>query len=213
MKSIKKSKGFTLIEVVVAIAVFSILVAVGVGGFVNALRTQREVTSLIAAQSNASLAIEQMAREIRTGYLFCNTADNGGIPSICAPDSLGVDAQGQDSGCTFNGTSLTCNDILDFYNADGANVDYELINGVLQRSDTGPTGIFTPITGGNVTVNYLSFTLFGNTEGDHWNPRITISLGIVPTSNDPAVASDTVNLQTTISARAIDCKSSGINPC
>src|SRR4051812_39727119 len=63
-------QGFTLVELLVAITLFSIAISIAIGGFVRALRTQRELISLIAANSNASLAIEQMAREIRTGTSF-----------------------------------------------------------------------------------------------------------------------------------------------
>lgn len=62
--------GFTLVELLVAITLFSLAVAVAVGGFVRALRTQRQIVALVSANSNASLAIEQMAREIRTGNNF-----------------------------------------------------------------------------------------------------------------------------------------------
>ena len=64
MKKIMNLKGFTLVELLVAIGIFSILMAVGVGGFVHALHTQREVAALIATQSNASIALEQMARDL-----------------------------------------------------------------------------------------------------------------------------------------------------
>ena len=57
--------GFTLVELLVAIGVFSILISVAVGTFARALRTQRQTAALIAANSNASLVLEQMAREIR----------------------------------------------------------------------------------------------------------------------------------------------------
>ncbi len=63
--------GFTLVELIVAIGIFSTIVAIAAGGFVRALRTQRQTVGLLSANSNASLVIEQMAREIRTGYDFC----------------------------------------------------------------------------------------------------------------------------------------------
>jgi prepilin-type N-terminal cleavage/methylation domain-containing protein len=65
-----KRKGFTLIELLIAVSLFSIAVAISAGGFVRALRTQRQLIALISANSSASLAIEQMARAIRTGYDF-----------------------------------------------------------------------------------------------------------------------------------------------
>ena len=71
-------KGFTLIELLVAMGIFAIVIAIATGGFINSLRTQRQVASLISAQSNASLVLEQMAREIRTGFLFCHDEGNNG---------------------------------------------------------------------------------------------------------------------------------------
>jgi prepilin-type N-terminal cleavage/methylation domain-containing protein len=204
-------QGFTLVETLVAIGIFSILVAIGVGGFSHALQTQREVASLIATQSNASVALEEMAREVRTGFLFCTTPQSNGfqqLPNICQQNALS-----EGSGCIQNGNVWTCNKILDFYNANGQNVDYELANGEISRSETGPGGALIPITGDNILVNKLTFTIFGNTEGDYWPPRITISLGVVPSSTDPALTSDVLNLQTTISAREIDCTPTDPTQC
>ncbi len=185
-------RGFTLVELLVAIGLFSVIVAIAAGGFTNALRTQREVAGLIAAQSNASLALEQMAREIRTGYLFCH-AVGGTTPTTCTcPGAV-------------PGQPWSCND-LDFYNADGVEVHYELTGGALEK---GTPGSFQAITGDNVNVAHLSFFLQGQYEDDHWNPRITIAMGVAASSTDPALKNDVLDLQTTVSARAIDCNSSG----
>ena len=59
-------------ELLVAVALFSILMSIAAGGFVRALRSEREVSAMMAAESNVNLALEQMAREMRTGYLFCH---------------------------------------------------------------------------------------------------------------------------------------------
>lgn len=198
-------KAFTLVELLVAIGIFSILVAIGIGGFVNALHTQRQVAALISVQSNASVALEQMAREMRTGFLFCDSAGNPTPNSACAFPV-----------CTVNSVTnvWTCNGLIDFYNASAQNVDYEIQNGELARSDTGIGGTFIPITGTDVDVTNLTFSLFGNTEGDHWNPRITISLSVAPSSTDPALSSDVLHLQTTVSARQIDClPGGGVGSC
>jgi prepilin-type N-terminal cleavage/methylation domain-containing protein len=62
--------GFTFIELLVAVTIFVVVVAVASGIFVQTLRTQREVIALMAANDNASLTLEQMVREIRTGRQF-----------------------------------------------------------------------------------------------------------------------------------------------
>jgi len=63
-------KGFTLVELLVAMGLFVIFITIASGGFIRALRTQRNIVALIAANENTSLALEQMAREIRTGSNF-----------------------------------------------------------------------------------------------------------------------------------------------
>src|SRR3989344_1005361 len=68
--SIFSKKGFTIIELLVAMTVFLILTTIAVTSFVRSLRTQRAVTSLIAINDNTSLTLEQMAREIRTARGF-----------------------------------------------------------------------------------------------------------------------------------------------
>lgn len=205
-------KGFTLIEMLVTVGLFTIIITIAVGGFTNAIRTQREVSSILSAESNVSITLEEMAREVRTGYLFCNGIGNtqavaGHSPNGADPDCDCVlsTAPGAPVG------TWTC-DALDFYDAEGDHIVYELpttgpLAGQLVESSTLSSSTQS-LTGNTVTVKYLQFQLFGQVEGDNWPPRITISMGITPSSTDPAVANNVVNLQTTVSARAIDCDTS-----
>jgi len=66
----KHTKGFTIIELMVAMSLFVIVVGVASGVFVRSLRTQRSLVALMAANDNASQALEQMTREIRTSTAF-----------------------------------------------------------------------------------------------------------------------------------------------
>jgi type II secretory pathway pseudopilin PulG len=194
--------GFTLVELMVTVGLFMIIVAIATGAFANALRTQRQVSSLIAAQSNVSLAVEQMTRQIRTGYLFCHDSGSNTWHTSCGchldPDPAQAALNVWD-----------CSD-LDFYSSDG-HIEYTALSsgpyaGMLVASSSGQ---WQPITGNTVRVKYLQFRLFGQLEGDHWTPRVTISMGIVPSSTDTAVGSTTFNLETTVSARQIDCETTG----
>lgn len=113
-KGSRRRKGFTLIELLVAVSLFSIAVAIASGGFVRALRTQRQLIALISANSSASLAIEQMAREIRVGTGF----DCVGVAGLC--------------------------DELRFTNAEGEQVAYLLEDGELRRESGGNARALTP---------------------------------------------------------------------
>ena len=197
-------KGFTLIEMLVTVGLFAIIITIAVGGFTNAIRTQQQVSSLISTQSNVSLALEQMSREVRTGYLFCH------LPGVNSPNGTAgttPSASNADCGCTFSAApapagAWTCTG-LDFYDDGSHNIVYSLQNGALMESIDGH--LAQSITGDTVSVKYLQFQLFGQTENDHWTPRVTVSLGISPSSTDPAVMNDVFNLETTVSARTIDC--------
>jgi type II secretory pathway pseudopilin PulG len=181
------------------VGLFTIVVTIAVGGFTNAMRTQRQVASLISAQSNVSLALEEMSREIRTGYLFCHDVDSNAPSSNCANaanaalPTCSVDA---------SSTAWTC-PALDFYDAESNHVNYFWKDGTLMEKVN--DGTAQSITGNTVSVKNLQFVLYGQTEGDNWTPRVTVSLGISPSSTDPAIANDVINLQTTVSARTIDC--------
>lgn len=77
-------RGFTMVELLVAMSLFVILVSISSGVFIKSMRTQRATAALMAANSNASLAIEQIAKEIRTGETFSIDADSGGLIFINA---------------------------------------------------------------------------------------------------------------------------------
>ena len=76
--NIKHKRGFTLVELLVAMGIFVIVVTIVSSIFIRNLRTQQSIVSLIAVNDSASLALEQMAREMRTGSGFCG---GGACPS------------------------------------------------------------------------------------------------------------------------------------
>ena len=185
----------------VTVGLFTIVITIAIGGFTNAIRTQRQVSSLISTESNVSLALEQMSREIRTGYLFCHDPGDSTYSSRCN-DSNNTSTPT----CTVDNSSSTpvwtCPSI-DFYDSEGNHINYSSADSALTESING--GAAQSITGNAVSVKYLQFKLFGQTEGDHWPPRVTVSIGIAPSSTDPAVSNNVFDLETTVSARTIDC--------
>jgi prepilin-type N-terminal cleavage/methylation domain-containing protein len=203
----RNKKGFTLIELLITVGLFVVIVTIAVGGFVNAIHTQQQVASLISSESNVSLALEQVAREVRTGYLFCIVPGN--TQAVTGNNPNGADS---DCSCVLSSSidssappgSWTCKS-LDFYDAAGSHIVYSSPQGSGALMEKIGLGTAQSITGDGVSVKYLQFQLFGQVEGDHWPARVTISLGIAPSSTDPAIENDVFNLQTTVSSRDIDC--------
>ena len=77
MKRNNTKKGFTLIEMLVGMAIFVILLSIVVGIFIQAIRNQRLIAGLMMVNAEAGTVLEQMAREIRMGYKFSTTGETG----------------------------------------------------------------------------------------------------------------------------------------
>lgn len=182
-------QGFTLVDLIVALGVFAVVASIAAGGFALALRTQRQAASLIAANNNASLAIEQMAREMRTGRVFCDNRPqpDGGDTGTAGIPSCSAYLSGDRSK-------------IGFIAATGETIEYRLASGgAIER---GAGGVFVPITGGKVLVFDLKFDIRGNDENDGIQPRITIALGV--SSREPGLSESKTRIQTTVSSRPPD---------
>lgn len=168
----RAANGFTVVELLVAIGLFSVAVAIAAGGLITAMRAERQVVGLIAANSNVSLVLEQVARELRTGFDFCV---NG---LSCPLEAGGMTAE------------------LSFRNARGEVVTYRREGEAVVR---GVDGTFSVLTAGNVSVRHLMFRIAGYVPGVDLQPRITITIGVGTTER--GAAGTTVTLQTTVSSR------------
>ena len=69
-------KGFTLIELLVSLALFAVVMTISVGTLLAIVDANRKAQSLRVAIDNVHLAMESMARNIRTGYNYsCGGGD------------------------------------------------------------------------------------------------------------------------------------------
>ena len=98
--------GFTLVEMIVSLAIFAIVAVIAVGALVRILGSNRQAQSIQTSVNNLSFALESMSRELRTGRNYhCAAGDpilagwsyNHAIPltifpspSSCAGDNAGV---------------------------------------------------------------------------------------------------------------------------
>ena len=176
--------GFTIVELLVAIGVFTIATGIIVGVFIEALKTQRRVNDLMSVQNNASIVLEQMSREVRGGFEFAFSNDG----SSSCNESAGFFNQ-----LTFmrarNGGEVSVS-----YRADET-------SHTIYRSEG--TGVPVPVVAENVSVRRLCFRETpigrGAESSDPW--RITLVMTIGP--SDPGIAENVLNLQTTVAARLL----------
>jgi prepilin-type N-terminal cleavage/methylation domain-containing protein len=82
----KKQSGFTLIEMIVSLGVFSIVVTTAVGAMLMLIANNQRLQAEQSVMTNLAFAIDTMTREIRTGYSYycAERPGYGGSPSPSA---------------------------------------------------------------------------------------------------------------------------------
>src|SRR3989344_1597850 len=81
MKKINLHAGYTIIETMIAISLFLIVVTIGMGALLNANLIHRKSQDMRSIMDNLSFIMEDMSRNIRTGYnYYCgDTIDTGTV--------------------------------------------------------------------------------------------------------------------------------------
>lgn len=103
-------KGFTIIELMVAMTIFIVVISISSGVFINSLKTQRAVLALMAANDNASLTIEQISRQIRTGSEFQTNGSGDRLDFVSAGGNP-VFYQLQSGAIIRNGEAITAGNV------------------------------------------------------------------------------------------------------
>jgi prepilin-type N-terminal cleavage/methylation domain-containing protein len=146
-----KQRGFTLIEIMVSVAILSVVITVAVGAILAIENVSRNARATQALMDNVSFAIENMVREMRLGTTY-----------HCGPGDITETAD-----CVNGDTNIA------FLNSDDQEVEYKLYNGVIERSDdVGFT--FFPVTSSGITIDTLKFYVTGSYQGDSFQPQVII---------------------------------------
>lgn len=143
--NIRLSKGFTLVELIVSIAIFSIVMLIATGAYFNLIALDRRARATNQVVSSLSFAIDTMTRGIRTGYNFrCN---NG------TADAYGNYTVGDCTSFSFTDSVL------------GTTVTYVLkSNGSIGRCEGSGSCLdsaASPLTDPSITIQKMSFYLRG----------------------------------------------------
>lgn len=190
-----KNKGFTLIEMLVAIMIFSLVIGIISGIFVSSLRLQREALASQTLLEQTSYALEYISRTLRMAKkelgegCLSEIGLNYEIPAkfrINLNPNLGT-------GLRFI-NHLEGDDCQEFF----------LKNGQLKikKRIGGPEEIFA-LTSPELQITSLRFNLSGQREDDGLQPRVTIFLDIKGEGFRPERRPE-IKIQTTISQRDPD---------
>jgi len=185
-------KGFTLLEMLIALTIFTIAVFIAVSTLFSITNVQKKIIAKQSAEDNLRFAFESMTKEIRTGKIFhCGTSGTLTSPQNCSFPSGG-------NSFTFKNSPA------------GQTVTYQVYNNQLVKSSDGNL----PCTTGSyincqkltstdlVIVNKVNFYVSGSAANDGAQSLATVVLdGQVL---DPkGIGTAKLVLQTTISKRGL----------
>ncbi len=172
----KKQKGFTLVELLVSMGLFSIVMMISIGTLLSIVDANKKARSLIAVTTEMNFLFDSMMRTIRTGYAY----DCGGTGD-----------------CPNGGP------ILNLYNKDGDPVQYSF-NKALGTIERTVDGSNPPdrLTSSVVSIKNMSFIVTGTTEGDGEQPTVTVM--VQAAAGVDAETSTRFNLQATVTQRVLD---------
>lgn len=190
----KSNHGFTLIELVVSIAIFSILVLAAVDVMISVFKAQAKAISLKDVLDNMRFSLELMSRELRTGSNMAYTIIP---PPNCPRNGLQFTSYNQGS------------PQKRFYyweDTDGDSVRDALMRVAMPSAGGVDCNTVAPqqFTSEEVIVDEWTVRLLGNQVGPaDGQPRITF--GFIMHSRDPRLGPHTtVRLQTTVTQRTRD---------
>lgn len=169
-------KGYSLVELIVALSIFGIIVTVAAGAFLASLEAHRRVVAEKEIAENVDFALEFMSRKMRV-------ASKGDGTCIGADTSFEVNGTSE---ITFIDSQGNCTTFR--LDDDGDAIVVETAEARKLTDDTA------------VSVDELQFIVRGASDTDNEQPRVTI---VVEASSvdEETIAVET---QTTVSTRRID---------
>ena len=177
------TKGYTLIEILVAVSIFFVVIAAPSGFFVSALKGQQKALASQELLDNVSYTLEYMSRSLR----MAKKDDVNGVNCLTVY-KLNYVATAQ--GIKFRNYQDKCQE---FYLEDG-------------RIKEDKTGYVQPLflTSNDIEISKFEIFIEGETQEDIIQPRVTLLLEAI--GNRPAIESlqPVIRIQTTISQRNLD---------
>ncbi len=193
-----KKLGFTLIEMLVALSLFTIVVTITVGAFLSMIGASKGVQGEQSVMTTLTFVLDSMTREIRTGTnYYCGTRSYlaGNILSTssvnnCSGGNEGISFMESGSSVTRNATSRR----IAYYFDTSATPD------TLMRKVG--SGAAQSVVSDGITVTKAEFFVTGTTRlnagTDINQPSVTIVLEAIDETGA------TTTLQTTVTQRELD---------
>lgn len=155
MMNVRTKRGYTLVELIVSLGLFSMVMVVVTGAYLTLISLDRQSRASNQLSATLAFAVESMARSMRTGTTYmCNQSSS-------SPN------------CSSGGTSIA------FVDAQGQTVTYLLkSNGSIGQCTGGVCTSATAVslTDPRISITSLKFYVVGVGATDRIQPQVTFAL-------------------------------------
>jgi len=176
------NKSYTLIEVLVAVGIFTIIIAAPTGFLVGSLKGQQKALASQKLLDNTSYTLEYMSRALRMAKKELSA------PACLSQNGLNYQITRSETGLRFINYKEECQEFF-------------LEQKRLKESKD---GIENYLTSEDLEITSLKFKLSGELQTDNDQPRVTLFLEIKGGKSLKAELQPLIKIQTTISQRNLD---------
>lgn len=186
-KNHKNSYGFTLIEMLVATAIFTVVMVSAVGALISIINANSRAQSIKTVIDNVTFAVDDMARNLRSGTNYQCYDNSGNLKSDCSSVSPEI------------GYELNNNQIYyRFFQSQSLSAGQGNIETCSVSNCNIQSGNWQSLTAPTSTVNITNMKFIIYNSGSV-QPRIFITAtGLIPVKNGTSTEFD---IQTTVSQR------------
>lgn len=157
----ENERGFTLVEMIVAVGLFAVVMLVSVGALLSLVDANRKAQALQSVMNNLNIALDGMVRSVRMGSEYhCGT---------------GSYSTTQD--CASGATVLA----FEAFSGDTANpldqwvYSYDPVTKRIYKSEDAGAHILA-ITAPSVSIDDMKFYVIGTTRGDTVQPKVVVQV-------------------------------------
>lgn len=184
----KKQKGFTLIEMMVSIALFTVVMTAALGSILTISDSNKKARSLMSVMTNLNFAVDSMVRSFKTGEIVPNSPF---VTSVSGKECFHTnEIDYRDAGEGFEARKV------EYCFVPGTGDMFGKITKEIIDSGSSPVDLTPP----DVDIQYVTFV--GSDYNSQKQPMLTITVsGEVRVS--PRITSD-FSIQTSVSQRKLN---------
>jgi len=156
-------RGFTLIEMIVAVGLFTVVMLISITALLSLVDANRKAQALQSVMNNLNIALDGMVRSIRMGSTYhCGEAGSYSTPVDCPLGEQFLSIQ------PFRAEEGPAPSLLYWYAEDQNGI------GRLYRSEDGSIAGGVPVTSPEVSIESVEFYVVGASRADNVQPKVLV---------------------------------------